>query len=367
MVYQAGDADSLAIADAYCEARNVPSANRLAVNCPYLNNAPANNFANDVTPWITFYNNLYLPVRAALATKPHVEFVVMCRGVSQSTQCYTSLSFPYGDFGFNREGFVSIDALLTHPNLPVDVEQLIPFQWNRFNVPTSRWCQAYTGGRRIVTRLDGFTQADALGLISRSLAALPEDGLFFGQDTETFDTHGDLRATLAGRGLTVEYTSTYDYQVRSGLMFYSNYGQYQSGGAQGDAGRAKVTSLGWKPGGVWHTGNSHGLLRQRPNCPRQLGFLEFDHHQAFDAISLRGDATLPATCTVCSKYEPYAEFFDIRLFVNLWTQGYSFGEAGRRAIFQRPGGFGQSAIHDTQVVLIGDPLLAPYAYRKGIQ
>jgi uncharacterized protein (TIGR03790 family) len=172
---------SRAIADDYARKRHIK--HRLAIQCP----DSASSTQNETLTLAAFTAAIEAPVRKYLATHPKIDFIVLTKGIP--------IRILGAGLGSNDEhtrepeatrGRPSVDsylAALDYTALPGSRKISITGSGaigvgliNRYWNATEPFSHAKFGGY-LVTRLDGYTEADARALVSRSLAAeahLPE-------------------------------------------------------------------------------------------------------------------------------------------------------------------------------------------------
>ncbi|MBK7644927.1 MAG: TIGR03790 family protein [Planctomycetes bacterium] len=154
------------IAADYCSRRGVGE--RLEVHCP----DSALDAARETISYAQFAGAVEMPLRAALAARPQIDFVVLTKGIPIRLTGAPGLGMdgkqPSVDswiaaFGYEKLATAQRVALHDtdfHGNAYV----------NRFWKSTRPFSHRDFGGY-LVTRLDGYTVADAKALVTRSLAA----------------------------------------------------------------------------------------------------------------------------------------------------------------------------------------------------
>lgn len=157
---------SCAVADDYAQGRGVT--NVLTVRCQ--------DSATDATKETMSFTDFELaiegPLRAYLAAKPGIDFIVLTKGVPIRISDAPDLRH-----GTARMCLDSRLAALDYERLPGSISVLLTdggwsgTAWaNRYWSAAGRFCHATCGGY-LVTRLDGYTEADARALTTRALAA----------------------------------------------------------------------------------------------------------------------------------------------------------------------------------------------------
>jgi uncharacterized protein (TIGR03790 family) len=170
VVYNTNSPISTAVANDYAQKRSVP--NLLAISC--ADSAVSTN--NETIALTDYTTSIATPVSQFLASHTQVDFIVLTKGVpiridGAPTGCC---------FNTNPAGEPSVDSFLAaidYPTLPGATEIGISGSgtvgkgWlNRYWNAAVPFHHAQFGGY-LVTRLDGYTQADAESLVTRALAA----------------------------------------------------------------------------------------------------------------------------------------------------------------------------------------------------
>ncbi len=179
VVFNANSPVSRAIADDYSHKRNVT--NLLSIQCQ----DSALNTENETIAFAAYIQSLENPVREYLAAHTNIDFIVLTKGVpiritgSAMGSCDEHSTTPTA-----IRGNPSVDstlAALDYTNLPGTLKINIAGSGaigcaysNRYWNVSEPFSHAKFGGY-LVTRLDGYTEADARALVSRALAA--EHGL----------------------------------------------------------------------------------------------------------------------------------------------------------------------------------------------
>jgi uncharacterized protein (TIGR03790 family) len=168
IVFNADSSVSRAIAEDYAGKRHVR--NLLSIHCQDC----ALSTKNETMTPAAYTQAIENPVRAYLATYTNIEFVVLTKGIPIRVR--SSSAFPSVDSSL---------AALDYTNLPGAVKISINGDGamgyafsNRYWNATEPFSHSRFGGY-LVTRLDGYTEADAKALVSRALAA--ERGLAKGK------------------------------------------------------------------------------------------------------------------------------------------------------------------------------------------
>jgi uncharacterized protein (TIGR03790 family) len=187
LVANANSPISVAIADDYARKRNI--VNRLSVQCQ----DSALSTENETITFAAFTQSLENPIRAYLATHTNIDFIVLTKGIpiriigTAMGSCDEHSRVPAAIRG--RPSVDSYLAAMDYANLPGTLRIDITGSGavgcaysNRYWNATGPFSHAKYGGY-LVTRLDGYTEADAKALVSQALTA--EQGLTNG--TVLFD------------------------------------------------------------------------------------------------------------------------------------------------------------------------------------
>ena len=183
LVVNASSAVSQAIADDYALKRHVR--NVLSIQCQ----DSASSSKNETITLADYTQSIENPVRGYLATHTNIDFIVLTKGVpiritgSAMGSCDEHSQVPAAIRG--RPSVDSTLAALDYASLPgtmkIDItgSGAIGCAWsNRYWNVSEPFSHAKFGGY-LVTRLDGYTEAEAMALTSQALAA--EQGLTNGK------------------------------------------------------------------------------------------------------------------------------------------------------------------------------------------
>jgi len=171
LVYNVNSPISITIAKDYAGKRHVT--NMVAIHC--IDSAVSSN--NETIPLADYKSEIELPVGDFLAHHHEINFIVLTKGVPIRIDGGRTGS---KDIGSNGNLYPSVDsdlAAIDYPSIATAVKISITgsgatgFGWlNRYWKATVPFTHAAFGGY-LVTRLDGYTQADAMSLVSRAMAA----------------------------------------------------------------------------------------------------------------------------------------------------------------------------------------------------
>ncbi|MBI2796838.1 MAG: TIGR03790 family protein [Gemmatimonadetes bacterium] len=144
----------------YAQRRGIPYANVVRVRV-----APG-----DEVDATDFYDDLLVPVRNAIRTSlTPIDFIVLTKGVPLRIG---------GRRGYSVDGqLVQLDSIHAPPVEPPTMTDALPTPNPYFAASTPFTSARY--GMYLVTRLDCYEVTHCRALVDRSLAALPERGLFF--------------------------------------------------------------------------------------------------------------------------------------------------------------------------------------------
>ncbi len=176
---------SIAIANDYMLRRNITKSLSISLNDAALNSDL------EYMSFTEYNSNIKNPLLSYLATHPEIDFIVLTKGIP--LKIYGAPNKPYG-------GDCSVDSLLASLGYETSATSSIV----DFNIPDNGSFftgQAYankywnsqvgfshaTFGGYLVTRLDGYTQADATALTTRSLEAEANMGLITNSGTILLD------------------------------------------------------------------------------------------------------------------------------------------------------------------------------------
>ena len=195
---------SRAVADDYAQRRAVR--NVVSVRCQDC----ATNQGNETIAYAVYVKNIEKPIRAFLAAHSGIDFIVLTKGIPIRIP-----DVPGRGLNNTHASLDSYLAALGYDKLPGAVSVhltdsgIIGTAWaNRFWNSTTPFKHAKFGGY-LVTRLDGYTEADAKALTTRALAAqrqagnLAADGKMLLDTCPAFgyaDRKGQLRPVTSDSG-----------------------------------------------------------------------------------------------------------------------------------------------------------------------
>jgi len=170
LVYNAGSPISTAVAKDYEAKRHIT--NVVTVNCQ----DSALNTGNETISFDDYSTQIAAPVSQYLAKHKNIDFIVLTKGVPiRIRDAHTGER--EGGQGPQMPSLDSYLAAIDYPTMPGAVKAslvgsgTVGTGWvNRYYHTSEPFSHAKFGGY-LVTRLDGYTQADAMGLVSQALEA----------------------------------------------------------------------------------------------------------------------------------------------------------------------------------------------------
>jgi uncharacterized protein (TIGR03790 family) len=332
---------SRAVAEDYMRKRGVH--NIVSVRCRDSAAAPA----NETIPYAAYLEEIETPVRAFLTSQPLIDFIVLTKGIPIRIK---------GAPGIGSNSRPSLDsylAALDYDKNPLagratfrDADCVGTAWLNRFWNSSLAFSHAKFGGY-LVTRLDGFTEADARALIDRALAAeqKPRKGRILFDTNPAYDHGGfaefnaDMKraaAALHTRRVSVRLDVKPKFVgKRADLMGYVSWGSNDR-----NYNASAYHSLRFVPGAVCETAvSSSGRT-----------FLHVDGGQSLIADLIAQGATGAKGYTEEPKLSAIATptiLFD--RYTRGWTLAESFYAASRYVGWED--------------IVLGDPLCRPYGFK----
>lgn len=299
----------------YCRDRAVPEEHLILLKCTPSESIPEGDYLTDIQA----------PVRRALRERQlteKIDFLLLVKGVPIKTA---------------QRGF-SVDSLLMCMNQTVTPRSRNPYFGKREAFSSARY-----GGLYLISRLEGYTFADAHALLERSLKARRADGLFLldispshqrGGYAEVNEAMRRAAQLLRRKRLRVLLDETKDFiGGQKGLMGYYSWGSNDP-----QFKKELYTSNTFLPGAIAETAVSTSART----------FLPTEHGQSLIADLIR------AGVTGVKGYvsEPYADALCLAdILFDRYTDGYTLAESFWMAT---PYLFWKDMV-------VGDPLCAPYA------
>lgn len=171
LVMNADSPVSVAVGNFYAQKRGI--GNLVTIHCP----DSALSRAHETIPLAEYERKIAAPVRAYLKDHPAISFIVLTKGVPIRIDGGQTGSRDLTSTGNLHPSVDSYLAAIDYPYMPGAVKISITgsgatgFGWlNRYWKASTPFTHTQFGGY-LVTRLDGYTQADAEALVTRSLAA----------------------------------------------------------------------------------------------------------------------------------------------------------------------------------------------------
>lgn len=320
IVCNRNSADSLAIARHYAAARRIPSDHRYALDLPSAERCSTEDYLR----------RLRQPLLARLRrTGLDVDYIVATKGVPLRVE------------GGRYDG-LSVDGLIATMRMgELPPRSVSPYFGKRRHFGRRRY------GFYLVTRLDGYTRADCLRLVDRSMAARRAKGPFLlhlgpGHENDGYRlVNAAMRrahAQLEARGFAAVLSPGPEFAgSERPLMGYFSWGSNDAG-----YNREVYRSLRFVPGALAETAvSTSGRTFSNPDDPGQ---------------SLIADLVAQGV-TGCKGYvtEPYVASIALPdILFGRYTRGYNLAESFAMA----------SRYLRWKDVVIGDPLCAPYAHAR---
>ncbi|MCW5943765.1 MAG: TIGR03790 family protein [Fimbriimonadaceae bacterium] len=322
LVANAQSETSLDVARYYGDKRKIPRSNVVLISC-----AP-----QEQIPKAEYLDKIEEPVRAALAKVKGVDFVVLAKDVP---------------LRLDNEGGFSVDGQLAGMDLDVTpiekpepatiMKSLNPYYGKRERFSSKAFKMV------LVTRLDGWTAEDAKALVDRSLAAKPNQGLFFfdGASNRRDQSYGQLQrgmssaaTLLTDRAFDVLFEDTTDFVAPSvPLAGYVSWGSND-----GKFSEETYKKLSFKPGAIGETFvSTSGRTFRKPPWGTQSLVADL---VAGGITGVKAYVSEPFTFALARP----------EILFDRYTNGYNLAESFYCA----------SPIAKWKDIVIGDPLCNPY-------
>lgn len=321
------------IADYYAAARNIPPSNRCRIRCS----------TNEIVSRTECETNVLAPIQHFLenpALSDHIDYIVLTKGV------------PLGaDYG-KSTGPLSVSSILTCISEPSLVEDALavenpygPLSWEPVEVAFSHQLELCGLHIYLVTRLDAYTVQEVHNMIDRSVACSAPTGQIMldlkylganpsGSNLLLNNRLRDANTLLLATGIPTIYDNTATFlSGGTELMGYFSWGSNDPSYTH-----AAYTSNTFAPGSIADSYVSSSGRTFNPTSGGQ---------------SLIADLITKGATGVCGQVsEPYMAYVTYPdILFDRYTKGYNMAESFYAAC---PMLFWKS-------VVIGDPLLAPYA------
>ena len=330
VVWNRNAPESKQIAEAYLKARQVPFKNLLSVSMT----------TNEDVPTVSYKADLVDPVRDKIKDDGlEIDFILLMRGVPIRLD---------NGMGYSVDASLMVDAhpsRKTNPMKPIDQNALSEAEVSRCLNPYFRKKEKFSSddfNMYLVTRLDGYTVADAMALIERSVAAKPLPGPFLLDSSPGKDAPGyiesDKRLALArdlikAKGLEPIYDAS-DAYIGSNkpIMGYASWGSND-----GSFKQTTYNSLKFLPGAICETFVSTSGRSFRPQTGGQSMIADL----IFQGVTgIKGYVSEPFTIALA-----WAD-----ILFDRYTDGYNLAESFYAA----------SPLLKWKDIVIGDPLCSPY-------
>jgi len=273
------------------------------------------------------------PVKAKVKALGGIDFIVLTKGVP--------LRMVNGA-GFSVDSaLASMDKPLTDEELGVPEKQMPKTQNPYFG--KSEPFSAKKFGFYLVTRLDGYTVADAKALVDRALAAKPDKGPFFfdaqaiGKSNSGYyamnETLKAAGATMKSKGFDAILDEQPDYQTPpAGLMGYATWGSND-----GKFSLDTYHKVSFKPGALCETFVSTSGRTFNPTTGGQSLIADLI---AQGVTGVKGYVSEPYTVALARP----------EILFDRYTSGFNLAESFYMA----------SPLLKWKDIVVGDPLCAPY-------
>ncbi|MCH8978757.1 MAG: TIGR03790 family protein [Armatimonadetes bacterium] len=322
--------DSLLVGTYYRAKRNIPRENVVFIDVSRTEEISNSEYRSAIER----------PVRAAIAKLKHrIDFIVLTKGVPIRV----------------RQGKYSVDALLGAMDLTFKpIEKLDEAEIRRAVSPYFQKDEPFNSekfGFYLVTRLDGYTVADAKALVDNSLAAKPDKGPFFFDEAanrnskayiEMQSTLGKAHATLQKKGFDSVLDQTKAFIAPSaGLMGYASWGSNDSA-----YDRTIYRKIKFRPGAICETfvSTSGRTFNQLSPVDSSKGQSLITDLIAAGVTGIKGYVSEPFTFALAKP----------EILFDRYTSGRNLAESFYAA----------SMVLKWKDVVIGDPLCRPYAKQR---
>lgn len=330
VVWNRNAPESKQIAEAYLKARQVPFKNLLSVSMT----------TNEEVPTVSYKADLVDPIRDKIKDESlSIDFILLIRGIPIRLD---------NGMGYSVDASLMVDAhpsRKTNPMKPIDQNALTETEVRRCLNPYFQKKQKFSSDdfdMYLVTRLDGYTVADALALIDRSVAAKNVPGPFLLDSSpgkaapgyvETDKRLSIARDLLKAKGLEPVYDASETYVGSNApVMGYASWGSND-----GSFKQSTYNSLKFLPGAICETFVSTSGRSFRPQTGGQSMIADL----IFQGVTgVKGYVSEPFTLALA-----WAD-----ILFDRYTDGYNLAESF----------FMASPLLKWKDIVIGDPLCAPY-------
>jgi uncharacterized protein (TIGR03790 family) len=324
VVANADSPESLEIANYYVAKRHIPAGNLVTLHCPTTEDISQDQFDSDIVA----------PVKAALQrSKSAIDYLVTTHGVPLRYNSRMGYSVDAGLMAMESK----VQAIFGDPDDAKVRAIQSPYYGANEHFTHAKY------GLYLVTRLDGYTVADAKALVDRSLNAKPAKGLVYLQPAgnRTTETFGELQATLSraktyldGRGFKTEMGPLDHYaSTTTPLILYVTWGSNHGGFKQ-----EEQNNFRFLPGAIAETWVSTSARTFGKGQPGQSKIADLI---AQGVTGVKGYVGEPFTFALCPA----------DLLLARYTSGFNLAESFYMA----------SPTLKWKDVVIGDPLCDPFA------
>lgn len=338
-----GTQDSLEIASYYKNKRSIPIANVLGISTPTT---------EEITR--TQYNtNIKTPIESYLTSsglKNSIKYIVLIKGIPLKISATSSTQFDYGTT--DNSSVDSAVCLLfetystvwhpTNPYYNVD-----PSFTKQYRFKTEHFSSNGVYLRYLVTRLDGYTISDVLGMIDRAFIADTSGAGYWVIDDHqkgydymqiTWNTLHNLGQNLNPNPWsdTTNYITTNPLGSVIGYVSHGIHASMGDGYVSNSPANANHLDFTLLPGAVfssYESFNAYGFVNKTQS----------DHGQVAEWIEIGGSGG------VGNVYEPWASgIAHEEIFMPLYVVGYPWADAVYQSL----------AYIDFVSVVVGDPLMS---------
>jgi uncharacterized protein (TIGR03790 family) len=338
VVYNVNTPEARGLAEDYAKARGVPTSNLVPLKV-----TPSENIAKS-----DYQAGIVAPVKKAIAALSNrIDFILMIRGLPIRLD---------HEYGHSVDASLMVDAHPAREKQPIgwwagpdregDSIQVNPKTVEKFVNPYGGAAEAFNSSKfamYLVTRLEGYSAADAHSLIERSVNAKPTKGPFLLDSAPDRDSGGygavqrwmdPAQSLLERKGMKVTHDETQLFiGDRSGLMGYASWGSNDPAFAA-----SLYHSIKFAPGGIAETFVSTSARTFRKTTGGQSLIADLITQ---GATGVKGYVSEPYTFALCR----------VDVLFDRYTSGRNLAESFWSA----------TPLLKWKDIVIGDPLCAPFA------
>jgi uncharacterized protein (TIGR03790 family) len=312
VVANANNVQSIALADYYMAARQIPAQNELLIEWTAADSA-------DVVSKSVYLSDIAGPIYSKIKTLKQIDYIVLCRNLpTKVTGC--------GSVDSNLAGHIELGARMS------------PYYWRDTPFTSAKY------GIYLVTRLDGWSWDDARSLVDRSISASGGGTLFL--DVDTGKSGGYIRWNNMLKATSTTVKSSEVQVSTDTTATFVNPGYAVAGYASWGSNDSHFNAANWKaitfvPGAIAETAvsTSATYLRTQPTGGQsQISQLIRD-----GVTGVKGYVAEPFLTAIADPSILFARY----------TGGRNLAESFYAA----------SSYVCWQDVVIGDPLCRPYDQR----